>query len=343
VSAIRLLVALGGTILIVFAFSWAMQVLTVKNADPPLLARLVFRGVRSVMYALGNLITLQQHRQRIWSLYVSVSLLAIVAIAIAQILIGYALVFYGISNDSLHMSYVNSVSSLSVLGFGGLPGTLAQSTLALGEAFTGPIFVALLITYLAGIASSVSQRQAQLRTIDVKLGGAHSGPDLLERALAGPGLPALTAIWQDWTQEFVLGKAAFPTVEGYLLIYSPGMHDQWVADAEAVLDAASLRNSAFDLPGDPDAARCLEEGSAMLKEAVDRSDHALLRFRHSHSSQEVSRAQFERACDGLAKAGASIVADRDTAWATFAADRAMYEDSINRLSQLMNMPLANWP
>src|SRR6185312_3426821 len=111
-------------------------------------------------------------------------------------------------------------------------------TLALAEAFTGPIFVALLITYLAGINSSVSQRQAQLRTIEVKVGSAKSGPDLLERALAGPGLTALTTIWQDWTQEFVLGKAAFPTVEGYLLIYSPGMHDQWVADAETVLDAA---------------------------------------------------------------------------------------------------------
>lgn len=342
-SGIRLLAALGGVVLIVLAFSWAMQVLTVKNADPPLLARLVFRGVRSVMYALGNMVVLRRHRQRIWSLYVSVSLLAIVAIAIAQILLGYTLVFYGISNDSLHVSYVNSVSSLSVLGFGGLPGTLAQSTLALAEAFTGPIFVALLITYLAGIDSSVSQRQAQLRTIEVKVGTAHSGPDLLERALAGPGLAALTDVWQAWTQEFVLGKAAIPSVEGYLLIYSPGMHDQWVADAETVLDAASLRNSAFDLPKDPDAARCLEEGAAMLSEAVTRTDHALLHIRRSHPHGKVNRAQFERVCDELAKSGAPIVQDRDAAWAAFAANRATYEDSMDRLSRLMNVPLADWP
>jgi hypothetical protein len=343
VSGIRLLATLGGVGLIVLAFSWAMQVLTVKNADPPLLARLVFRGVRCVMYALGNVVALRKHRQRIWSLYVSVSLLAIVAIAIAQILVGYALVFYGISNDSLHASYVNSVSSLSVLGFGGLPGTLVQATLALAEAFTGPIFVALLITYLAGINSSVSQRQAQLRTIEVKVGGANSGPDLLERALAGPGLPALTAVWQDWTQEFVLGKAAFPTVEGYLLIYSPGMHDQWVADAETVLDAASLRNSAFDLPRDPDADRCLEAGSDMLKEAVVRTDHALLHFRHDRAQEAVSRAQFEQVCRDLAKAGAPIVADRDEAWTAFTSSRAMYETSVERLSRLMNVPLSAWP
>jgi hypothetical protein len=340
---VRVLAALGGLILIVLAFSWAMQVLTVKNADPPLLARLVFRGVRSVMYAVGNMVALRRHRQRVWSLYVLVSLLTIVTIAIVQILIGYALVFYGISNDTLRESYVNSVSSLSVLGFGGLPHTLAQSTLALAEAFTGPIFVALLITYLAGINSSVSQRQAQLRTIEVKVGQANSGLDLLERALAGPGLVALTAVWQDWTQEFVLGKAVFPTVEGYLLIYSPGMHDKWLADAESVLDAANLRNSVFDLPRDPDATRCLQEGPVMLSEAVTRTDHALLHFRHSRAHEKVTRTQFEQACDALARAGAPIVADRDAAWTAFAASRATYEDSIDRLSRMMNVQLAAWP
>jgi hypothetical protein len=340
---VRVLAALGGVILIVFAFSWAMQVLTVKNADPPLLARLVFRSVRSMMYAIGNMVPLRRHRQRIWSLYVSVSLLVIVTIAIFQILIGYALVFYGISNDSLRESYVNSVSSLSVLGFGGLPHTLAQSTLALAEAFTGPIFVALLITYLAGISSSVSQRQAQLRTIEVKVGNARSGPDLLKRALAGPGMAAMTTIWQGWTQEFVLGKAVFPTVEGYLLIYSPGMHDQWLADAESVLDAASLRNSVFDLPRDPDAARCLEEGPVMLREMVTRADHALLHFRHSHDHEKVTREQFEQACNDLARAGAPIVADRDTAWTAFNASRATYQESLVRLSRIMNVPLAAWP
>ena len=340
-SGMRMLATLGGLALIFFAFAWAMQVLTVKNANPPILAQLVFRGVRSIMYAIGNLIALRKYRQRIWSLYVLASLLAIVTISIAQILVGYTLVFYGISNDTLHESYVNSVSSLSVLGFGGLPGTLPQATVALAEAFTGPIFVALLITYLAGINSSVSQRQAQIRTIEVKVGSAQSGPHLLERALAGKGLSAVDDIWQAWTQEFVLGKATIPTVEGYLLIYSPAMHDQWLADAETVLDAASLRNSAFDLPKDPDAARCLEEGAAMLSETVERAGHVFLR-RRSSSPQTVSRAQFDRACDELAKAGAPIVKDRDAAWNAFVAARATYEDSVNHLSQAMSEPLAEW-
>lgn len=252
-TVLRLLAALGGVILIVLAFAWAIQVLTVKNAEPPPLARLVFRGVRSVMYALGNVAILRQRRQQIWALYVSVSLLAIVGIAVGQILVGYTLVFYGVSSDDLSASYINSVSSLTVLGFGGLPGTLAQATIALAEAFTGPISVALLISYLANMNSSVSQRQSELRSIEVKVGAAKSGPGLLERALDGPGLSAMTEIWQDWTREFVQAKASASTVAGYLLVYSPGMHSRWATDAQAVLDAASFRNSVFDLPHDPEA------------------------------------------------------------------------------------------
>lgn len=342
-SAERPLALLGGIFLIVLAFGWAMQVLTVKNAAPPPLARLVFRGVRSVMYAIGNLKVLSQRRQQIWALYVSVSLLSIIAIAVAQILVGYTFVFYGVSRDDLRESYINSVSSLSVLGFGGLPGTLVQSTVALAEAFTGPIFVALLIAYLANMNSSVSQRQSQVRSIEVKVGAATSGPELLERALAGPGLAVMSSVWQDWTQEFVQAKASFETVEGYLLVYSPGMHVRWVADAQMVLDAASLRNSVFDLPDDPDANRCLEEGSDMLKEAVGRTDHALLRLRHSRLQGNVTRSQFDRVCAALAAAGAPMKKDLDAAWATLTQERAQYEDSLRQLSTFMNVPQSNWP
>jgi hypothetical protein len=343
VTVLRLLSALGGVILIVLAFAWAMQVLTVKNAEPPPLARLVFRGVRSVMYALGNFAFLSQRRQQIWALYVSVSLLAIVGIAVGQILVGYTFVFYGISSDDLRTSYINSVSSLSVLGFGGLPGTLAQSTIALAEAFTGPIFVALLISYLANVNSSVSQRQSELRSIEVKVGAARSGPELLERALDGPGLSAMTEIWQDWTREFVQAKASISTVEGYLLVYSPGMHSRWITDAQAVLDAASFRNSIFDLPDDPEAARCLVEGASMLKQAASQSHHALLRIHRPGPHRIVTREQFDSVCAELAKRNAPITANRDAAWAKFVQYRATYDESVFRLGQMMNVAQSDWP
>lgn len=340
---VRVLATVGGAALIVLAFGWAMQVLTVKNADPPPLARLVFRAVRTVMYAIGNLPVFGQRRQQIWALYVSVSLLTVVAISVGQILVGYTFVFYGISADDLRMSYINSISSLSVLGFGGLPSNLVQSTVALAEAFTGPIFVALLIAYLANMNSSVGQRQSQVRSIEVKVGAANSGPELLERALAGPGLTAMTAIWQDWTTEFVQAEASFATVEGYLLIYSPGMHVRWLADAQMVLDAASLRNTVIDLPADAEAERCLAEGSKVLKAAVSQTDHALLRLRRHKTPAVMTRAQFDAACADLAKANAPIKPDRDAAWAGFVQDRARYEDSIHRLGEYLSVPQPDWP
>ncbi|MFT4040547.1 MAG: hypothetical protein QM692_20370 [Thermomicrobiales bacterium] len=342
-TPLRMLATLGGVSLIVLAFGWAMQVLTVKGAEPPPMARLVFRAVRSVMFALGNLPLFGKRRQQIWALYVSVSLLTIVALAIAQILAGYTLVFYGVSADSLRTSYINSISSLSVLGFGGLPSTLTQSTLALAEAFTGPIFVALLISYLANMNSSVSQRQSQLRTIETRIGAVASGPELLERAVKGSGLATATIVWQDWTREFVQARAALTTVEGYLLAYSPGMHVRWVADAQTVLDAANLRNTAFDLPADPEATRCLAEGADTLQGMATHLDHPMLRLRRPRHTTTVTREQFDRACDDLARANAPVTADHDAAWAKFQQERTTYEGTVRQLSQFMDVPVSEWP
>lgn len=342
-TPLRLLATFGGLFLIVLAFGWAMQVLTVKGAEPPPLARLVFRAVRAVMFALGNLPLFRQRRQQIWALYVSVSLLTIIALAIAQILVGYTWMFYGVSADSLRTSYINSVSSLSVLGFGGLPSTLTQSTLALAEAFTGPIFVALLIAYLANMNSSVSQRQSQLRSIETRIGAVTSGPELLERALQGSGLATASLLWQEWTREFVQARAALATVEGYLLAYSPGMHVRWVADAQMVLDAASLRNAVFDLPADPEATRCLAEGAQTLQGMATHLDHPVLRMRRPRPFPSVTREQFDHACDALAQANAPLAADRDAAWATFQQERSTYEETVRLLSQFMDVPVSAWP
>jgi hypothetical protein len=173
--------------------------------------------------------------------------------SVAEILVGYTLIFYGVSSDSLRTSYINSVSSLSVLGFGGLPAPLLQATIALAEAFTGPNFVALLITNLANVYSSLNQERTRLRAIEVQVGHARSGPDLLERAGKGPGLAALSAVWMNWVAEFEQIEESYDTVEGYLLISVPSMQNRWVSGVETVLDAANLRNTVLDLPHDPQA------------------------------------------------------------------------------------------
>lgn len=341
-TAVRLLAALAGIAIVIIAFFWAMQVLMVRRTKPPLLARLVFRVVRAAMYAIGLAVPTSRRRQQIWALYVPVSLLAIIGVSVAEILVGYTLIFYGISSDSMRQSYINSVSSLSVLGFGGLPGQLSQATVGLAEAFTGPIFVALLVTNLASMYSALNQEKIRLRSTERQVGRARTGPDLLRNAVAGSGLDALTPVWQDWAEEFETVGETYDTVEGYLMIFAPTMRNPWVADVATVLDAANLRNAIFDLPADAQAARCLAEGASAVMLMAGHFHGAAAPARRGQPTHVVSRDEFDAACTALA-ADAPVTADRDTAWQTFQERRATYAEPVTRLSRLMHSPVADWP
>jgi hypothetical protein len=112
--------------------------------------------------------------------------------------LGYTLLFYGVAQNSMRTSYVNSVSSMSVLGVGWQPNTLLETTIAGIEAFTGPTFVALLVAYTVSIYSAYSIRRAQLDAMDVLLLGSDNGVGLLVAAAQGSeGIASLDPILGD--------------------------------------------------------------------------------------------------------------------------------------------------
>ncbi len=339
---IRFACALVGLVMVVGIFYWAMQVLMVPGAPMSPGVRLVFRSVRNLMRLAGQTMRVDQRRRQLWALYVPISLLAVIATTLAITLLGYTLIFYGISNDSLHVSYVNSVSSLSVLGFGGEPSTLLQTTLALAEAFTGPIIVALLIAYLATMNSSFTQQQRRLEKMDDALGGVDSGPELLIQKAENNGLADLPAIWKAWGDEFSTFAAHSDSVQAYLLLFAPSMHTHWVTDALTVLDSANFWNNVVDQPADADAAACLVNGSEAITQAVNTFHHHVITFRHDLSVMEVTPDQFQHACGDLTAAGVKLKPDRDAAWTAFRTQRATYGQAVHKLAEMMDAPIELW-
>ena len=331
-----------GTVMVVFIFYWAMRLLMVPTATAPYGARVIFRMVRNLMHVIGAFERVQAHRRQLWALYVPISLLAIIAWTLGITLIGYTFIFYGISTDSLHVSYVNSVSSLSVLGFGGEPSTLVQTTVALIEAFTGPIIVALLITYLATMNSSFNQHQLRLHQMDQEIGTVTSGPDLLVREANGPGIDTMSSAWRMWSSEFAAMEANYDTVQGYLLLFAPSMQAHWVTDALIVLDAANFRNNVFAMPPDPDAEGCLTHGTAAISLSVSAFHHHVISFHHATDASDVTFEQFKEACAKLTAAGVPVRADLDAAWDTVRTRRAGYVGPVRKMAEMMEAPLELW-
>ncbi len=341
-NLIRILCTIVGTVTVVFIFYWAMRLLMVPTASAPYGARVIFRMVRNLMHVIGTVERVQARRRQLWALYVPISLLAIIAWTLGITLIGYTLIFYGISQDSWHVSYVNSVSSLSVLGFGGEPSTLIQTTVALIEAFTGPIIVALLITYLATMNASFNQHQLRLHQMDQAIGSVSSGPELLLREANGAGIDAMSSTWRMWSGELAAMEANYDTVQGYLLLFAPSMQAHWVTDALIVLDAANFRNNVLDMPTDPDAAGCLTHGTAAISLSVSAFHHHVITFHRTTDASDVTFEQFKEACANLTAVGVPLRTDLEAAWDAVRTCRDGYVGSVRKMAEMMEAPLELW-
>lgn len=336
----RIVSAVVGLVVIMATFYWAARILMVKGTDPPFVARLIFRACRNALHFIGNRMANLEKRRELWALYIPVSLVGILGCSVAFATVGYTLLFYGVSQNSLRTSYVNSVSSMSVLGIGGQPNTLLGTTIAGIEAFTGPIFVALLIAYTVSIYSAYSDRQTQLDNMDAGLSGKADGIDVLLAAAHGKGIDSLESIWVDWIAEFQQLEKIYRSVDGYLLLFAPNMTYHWSADAPMVLDAAALRNALVAGPLDTQAAECIDQGASAIAHLAQHYQHRVLSLRLHTARPAIERPAFDACARSLADAGVETSSNLDQAWLDFQESSNRYTPQVTLLTRILpsNIP-----
>lgn len=327
--------AIGGLLLIFATFYWAARILMVKGAAPPWLARIIFRSCRNGLHFVGNLMSSTEKRRELWALYIPVSLLAILGCSLVLAAIGFTLLLYGVTQNSFSTAYVNSVSSMSVLGIAGKPATLLETTIAGVEAFTGPVFVALLIAYTVSIYSAYSGYRAQIEALDQDLTNSQDGLDLLKKLCDPDGAESLTAIWTDWAAEYTSLDKTYRSVDGYLLFYSPEMSAHWAQDGPMVLDSAALRNSLISGPPDAAAAACLEAGCQGLEHIAQHYSHRVLKLHKRPSREAIGRPEFDSVARQLSNCGVDVAPDLDAAWREFQRLQCQYGQNVETLNRML--------
>lgn len=331
---LRIICAIAGVVLVILTFFWSAQVLMIRGAEPPYVARGVLRGARNLLHLAGNVGRNQRRRHNIWALYVPFSLIAIVGVTLVLGTIGYALILYGITENRPRVAVNNSISSMAVLGFAGQPATMRETVVAGLEAFTAPIFVALLIGYIVNIYAQYSNQRDQVAAMDAQIRGMDNGAMLIEEAARGDGIDSLSVIWSDWADELKDIEHTYLTVDGYLLIFAPIMTKHWSTYAAIVFDAANIRNTLVAPPPDPQAVRCLDVGSVAIGQIASHYSHRTLRFRQPPATGELTQADFDDCARNLRELGVEVVDDIENAWQRFQLQRASYSDATSKLQRL---------
>jgi Ion channel len=275
--------------------------------------------------------------------FAPVSLILLTLIWGAMLVLGYALIIYGVRSE-FHPSVVDfpdafyvSATTLVPLSYGDfVPEVGWARLLIVAESANGVAYGALMITLLFELYGSFRTREEAVVALDALAGAPASGLQLLETAAEKKMRSQLEATfeeWRKWSAMVLESHLAYP-----LLVYFRSSHDNeaWINSFGAVMDAASLVLSSMD--GDESAGSAklmLTVGSHMVEDLS-----YVFRLRNT-GEPIVERDEYVAAIERLRAVGYNAL-DGEEHWRRFAATRSKYASVLSEMAQWLATPPAPW-
>jgi hypothetical protein len=341
VIAVRSLVFILGTALIVTTLLSAVKTFVLPRSAPDQIVRLVFVAIRRVFNFRLKWTHTYAGRDRVMAYFAPVSLLTLVPAWLALILSGYACMFWALGRTTLYEAIQLSGSSLLTLGFAAAI-DLPRMLLSFSEALIGLILIALLIAYLPTMYSAFSRREAAVNLLEVRAGSPPSAVEMILRYHRIHGLDRLSEQWENWEKWFVDIEESHTSLAALVFFRSPEPEHSWVTAAGAVLDAASLTRSTLDVPTDPQADLCIRAGYLALRRIADFFEVSYDPDPRFGDPIRVTREEFDAACERFAAGGVPLKPDLDQAWQDFSGWRVNYDTVLVALANLTMAPPSPW-
>ena len=331
----------GGVFLVVLVIDSAVRTFMLPRGENAFTTRAVFVGLREVFNRLARLTRTYEGRDRIMALYAPVGLLVLPLVWLLLVMAAFTAMFHALGVRGFERAFEMSGSSMFTLGFV-RPPDLPTTTLAFFEAASGLTLLALLISYLPTIYGAFSRREVLVSQLAVRAGEPPSGVEVLARAQRMERFQLLDEMWVQWQQWFAEVEETHTSLAVLSFFRSPLSHRSWVTASGAVLDAASLRLAAVDLPFDPQAGFCLRGGVFALRAVASYFGLPFDPDPAPTDATSISEEEFLDACDRLVAATIPIRADREQAWRDFNGWRVNYDQVLIGLAGLVMAPYAPW-
>lgn len=278
--------------------------------------------------------------ERALSLYPAVSLLGLLVLWLAGLMVGWALLYWGISfriaeGTDLGTTLYYSGTSLLTPAFGTAHGAL-QRTLTLVETLTGLGTIALLISYLPALYGAYSKREARLLTLDDPL-GARITPVRVIAVHSGNGeldlLYRFFAEWEMWTAEVLESHVSYPMLA---LFRSQHQGQSWITALGVVTDAATLTCACIQGAEQREPYFAYRRGRRAVIEISDR-----LHVPTTTPEDWMTVANFDLAWDILLGLGLPLK-DKPQAWEELQLLRNTYGNRLQELMDFLVAPRGFW-
>lgn len=339
---LRIFAFLLGAGLVFVTFMSATRTFVLPRSSPVLLTNLIFKWMRKFFDSIVMIMPTYEQRDGIMALYAPLCLLLMVPTWLFLTTVGYMLMFWALGVTPLWEAYLFSGSSILTLGFATTE--MASATiLAFTETTIGLVLVAMLISYLPTMYTEFSQRETAVSLLEIRAGSPPTAPELIWRLHSITIGKGFEKLWQDWEHLFTRLDESHTSLAALVFFRSPQPQQSWVNSSAAVLDAASLYLSVIDIDDSPSPALVIRAGNMALRHIADFFKVPYNPDPHFPDDPiQVTRVEFDNACDRLAQQGIPIKEDRDLAWKNFAGWRVNYDSVVVGLADLTMAPPVPW-
>ena len=329
-----------GAASVILVFGSAIRTVILPRGIPAKLSRWVMLSVRTLFGLRLGTKTQYEKRDRIMALYGPLGLMTLLAAWLAIVLVGYALMFWGIQGGSPKQAFALSGSSLLTLGFARAP-DLPRLVLSFSEAAMGLVLLALLISYLPSIYGAFSRRELEVAKLEVRAGSPPTGLEMIERAWRLGRIDRLTDVWVAWEDWFADVEETHTSLPVLVFFRSPQPERSWVTAAGAVLDGASLVSSTVDQPRNIECELCVRAGYVALRRIADFFQIPYNPDPSPTDPISIKREEFDEVYERF-KTGGVPVKEREQAWESFHGWRVNYDSVLIALAALTLAPPAPW-
>ncbi len=329
-----------GVVLLLLVLDSALRTFVLPRGEAPTMTRAVFIGVRWVFNRIAGMFRTYDGRDRVMALYAPIGLFILPLVWLVVSVLAFTAMFHALGVRGFERAFEMSGSSLPTLGFV-RPPDLATHILAFVEAILGLAVLALLISYLPTIYGAFSRREVLVAQL-ASYAEPPSGVQILIRARQMERFSLLDSLWVSWQQWFAEVEETHTSLGVLSFFRSPLARRSWITAAGAILDAASLRQSALDLPFGPEAGLCIRGGFVALREIGDYFDIPFDPDATYEDPISITKEEFLEACDQLVAAGLPVREDREDAWKQFRGWRVNYDSVLVGLAGFLMAPYAPW-
>jgi hypothetical protein len=258
------------------------------------------------------------------------------------LLIGFSMMYWGVTEPSLGTSLSLSGAAITTEGFLA-PKGVGQTTLYILEGIIGLGIVGLFITFLPTAYSIYSQREGQVTRIAFRFGTPPSGVRVLAQAYRLGLVQELDEFWRTW-EDWFTDMAETHISNSQVIFYrssQPGT--SWITTAGAILDACALFSSTVDRENAPWVHLCFQAGCRTLRDIItDVARPSIASELASENAIHVTRAEYDAACETLSGSGVPLKENHEESWRVFVSMRSQYDTFLIALANLVYAPKAPW-